>query len=77
MEISCYNTESLFPYADGYYGILPAGLPDRFYSGKGDKVAIGDEVICFAPNTPLEIKERFVKEYSEYMDKQKAEGIFE
>ena len=65
-----------FEYARGYYGILPTGLPDHFYSGDGENVFAEDYVICFKPNTPEEIKQRLVKDYAEWYRKEKELGHY-
>lgn len=75
MEKLLYSSDPLFPYADGLYMILPAGLPERFYLGPGENVTIGNEVICFKPDVPSEIKTRFIKDYSEYVANQNDVGV--
>lgn len=75
MEKLLYNSQSIFPYADGLYMILPSGLPERFYSGSGENVIIANEVMCFKPYIPNEIKARFIKDYSEYVAKQNDLGV--
>lgn len=71
-----YSSKPLFPYAVGYYGILPPGLPDNFYNGEGDHVFTKDYVICFKPETPEDIKQRLIKDYAEYNSKQKESGLY-
>ena len=60
-----YRIEQLFPYASGYYSIFPRGLESRF-DGRGSIVIEDDYIIFFIPNTPENIKQRFIKEYAEY-----------
>ena len=71
-----YSLQPLFPYADGLYMILPAGLPDRFYSGKGEHITVENEVICFKPGTSPEIINRLVSEYSEQKNQQNESGVY-
>jgi len=71
-----YRTEDPFEYAKGYYGILPTGLPDRFYNGDGENVFTEDYVIYFKPNTPKKIRDRFVKEYAEFYKKELELGHY-
>lgn len=71
-----YFSHSQFHYAEGLYMILPIGLPDRFYSGKGEHITIGDDVICFKPDTPSEIIKKLVKEYTEHKNQIKESGVY-
>ncbi len=70
-----YRTESLFSYADGYYAIFPPGQENRKV-GKGSVVIEDDYIVYFNPETPEEIKNRFIKDYAEYYAKEKASGKF-
>jgi len=76
MFINQYSSQSKFPYAEGSYLILPTGLPDRFYSGDGEHVTIGNEVICFKPDTPNEIIKRFVADYTEHLKQKQENGVY-
>ena len=66
-----YRTESLFPYADGYYGIFPRSQEHRRI-GEGSIVIEEDYIIYFKPETPEDIKNRFIKDYAEYHKSQKG-----
>ena len=70
-----YRTEPLFPYADGYYGIFPRGLENRGI-GEGSIVVEEDYIIYFKPETPNNIKQRFITDYAEYHKKEKESGVF-
>lgn len=63
-----YNAKSPFPYADGYYAIFPKVLESRDV-GDGSIVVEDDYIIYFKPETPVDIKERFTKDYAEYYAK--------
>lgn len=75
-----YSSESLFPYAEGYYyGILPRGVLEDRDIGKSSIHIENDYIIYFKENTPEDIKQRFIKDYKEYYVKKKKEqlnGIF-
>ena len=71
-----YQIKDPFEYASGYYGILPPGLPDRFYDSDGEKIFTEDYVICFKPDTPEEIKQRFIREYAEWYKKELELGHY-
>lgn len=72
-----YRNNVLFPYADGYYSVIPAGLPERFYPiDSADRYEIGNDVLCFKENTSEDIKQRLIKDYTEHYEKEKALGIF-
>lgn len=60
-----YSSKPLFPYANGYVLILPRGQEKRDF-GKGSIVIEDDYIIYFKPDTPDEVKIRFVKEYAEH-----------
>lgn len=70
-----YNSTPLFPYADGYYAILPKGLENREI-GAGTIVVEDDYIIYFNPDTPENVKERLIKDYAEYYKKQINSGIY-
>lgn len=70
-----YRTEPLFPYADGYYGIFPKSFENREI-GEGSIVVENEYVIYFKPDTPDDIKQRLIKDYAEYYQKEKASGLF-
>lgn len=73
-----YSSESLFPYAEGYYGVFPIIMEGRDI-GKGSLHIEKDYIIYFKENTPEDIKQRFIKDYKEYYVKKKEEqlnGIF-
>ena len=70
-----YRSQSIFPYAEGYYGIFPRGIEDREV-GEGSIVVEKEYVIYFRPNTPEEIKRRFIKDYAEYYAKEKELGYY-
>lgn len=61
-----YSTESVFPYADGYYAIFPKGLEKNRKIGKGSIVVEEDYIIYFKEDTPEDVKERFIKDYAKY-----------
>lgn len=71
-----YRTEPLFPYAEKYYAILPPALKNNEV-GKGSIVIEDEYIIYFKPDTPENIKQRFIKDYAEYHAKEKASGIFQ
>lgn len=72
-----YRTQSLFPYAEGYYSVMPSGLAERFYPEETERKHIADDyVICFALNTPNDIKQRLIKDYAEYHKKEKESGVY-
>lgn len=71
-----YRSESLFPYASGYYAIFPKGLEKNRKAGAGSLIIEDDYLIYFKPDTPEDIKQRFIKDYAEYHRKQKAEGVY-
>lgn len=71
-----YRTESLFPYADGKYAIMPVGLPERFYPEEKGRVHIEqDYVICFDKDLSDDIKQQLIKDYAEYHKKEKESGL--
>lgn len=71
-----YKREVLFPYAIGYYLIIPRGIEDKYSSKNGTLIKENEYAIFFKEDTPKEIIERFTKEYSEYYEKKKNEGIW-
>lgn len=70
-----YRTESLFPYAEGYYAIFPRGLENKKI-GSGSIVIEEEYIIYFKANTPQKIKDRFTKDYADYYTQKKASGVF-
>lgn len=70
-----YTREPLFSYAEGFYMLLPSGLPKRFYKGDGEYVFTNDYVIYFKPDTPEDIKNRLIEDYSKYVANKKVSGI--
>lgn len=74
-----YRTKPLFPYAENYYMIFPKGMEKGRKVGKGSIVVEEDYIIYFKPETPEDIKQRFIKDYAEYHRKELEEqknGIF-
>ncbi len=72
-----YNPKSPFSYIEGNYSIMPPGLPERFYPKKDeDKYFTEDYVICFMGDVSKELKDRFIKEYTEYFIKMREAGIY-
>ena len=71
-----YNTKPTFPYANGYYAIFPKGLEKNRKVGSGSLIIEEDYLIYFKPDTPENIKQRFVKDYAEYHKKQKEKGVY-
>ena len=70
-----YRKEPLFPYADGYFGIFPKSFANKNI-GNGSIVVEDDYIVYFKPDTPEEIKQRFIKDYAEHCRKQKESGIY-
>ncbi|MBR6792621.1 MAG: hypothetical protein IKM49_05860 [Ruminococcus sp.] len=68
-----YSSKPLFPYASGFYMILPRGIEKSRKVGEGSIVIENDYVIYFKPETPEDIKLRLVKDYVEYHRKKKEE----
>ncbi len=62
-----YKSEPLFPYAIGYCAIFPAGFKRDV--GKGSIHETKDYIIYFKPDTPEDIKQRFIKDYADYFAK--------
>ena len=71
-----YRSESEFPYAEGYYGIFPRGAIEDRPVGAGSIVIEEDYTIYFRPDTPQDVKDRFVKDYAEAYKKRKASGVY-
>lgn len=65
-----YGLNPRFAFANGYFMLLPAGLPERFYEGEGENVHIGNFVICLKKDTPKEIRDRLISEYQSYLSEQ-------
>ena len=70
-----YSKEHPFPYAEKYYMILPVEFARTHEKGEWDVIEQDDYSICFKPNTPDDIKERFVREYAAYYQKMKDKGV--
>lgn len=68
-----YSSRPLFPYASGFYMILPREIEKSRKVGKGSIVVEDDYVIYFRPETPEDIKRRLIKDYAEYHRKKKEE----
>ena len=72
-----YSSEPLFPYADGKYFVMPAGLPKNFYPEEPERMhKIDDYIICFSADISVDIKERLIKDYTEYYKKKWSSSIF-
>ena len=71
-----YNSEPLFPYAINYCMVLPKGLEKNREIGAGSLVIEEDYLIYFKPDTPEDIKQRFIKDYAAYHKKQKESGVY-
>ncbi len=71
-----YNPKSLFPYASGYYAIFPKGLEKNREIGQGSLVIEDDYLIYFKPDTPEDIKTRFIKDYAEYHKKELESEVY-
>lgn len=72
-----YNPISPFPYIEGNYAIMPAGLPERFYPKEAERKYYTEHyVICFNGEVSQELKERFIKEYDAYYRENMKKGIF-
>ena len=70
-----YPSKHIFSYADDYCGVFPRSFEKRDH-GKGS-IEIADEyIIYFKPETPENIKQRFIKEYAEYNRKRKESGLY-
>lgn len=70
--------DNLFPYMPEHsYFVMPAGLPNRFYPEKASrKYEIEDYVICFNVDLPEEIKQRFAKDYEDWIKKEFEMGHY-
>ncbi len=71
-----YHNEHPFPYAKDYYMILPKEFAKKHERGGWEVIEQDGYSICFRPNTPKNIKERFVREYAEYRLKMEEQGIW-
>lgn len=72
-----YPINDPMEYAWEYCSVFPKGLPFRV--DKGTTIEIDDYMLFFVENTPEDIKQRIVKDYTEYFAKIKADeaaGIF-
>ena len=72
-----YSVKSIFLYAEGYYAIFPRGIEINRNVGEGSIVIENDYIIYFKPNTPQEIKERFIKDYAQYHREKNKTGRYE
>ena len=70
-----YLQDQPFPYAEKYYMILPVEFARNHERDGWDVIEQDDYSICFKPNTPDDIKERFVREYAEYYKKMREKGL--
>lgn len=64
-----YYRDDPFPYAKDYVLVIPRGIEDRYGLAGGSIVIQDDYSIYFKPNTPDDIKERFIKDYAKYYKK--------
>ena len=71
-----YNSEPLFQYAMNFCMVFPRGLEKNREIGSGSLIIEDDYLIYFKPDTPEDIKQRFIKDYAEYHNKQKLEGVY-
>lgn len=55
-----YRSAPLFPYAEGYYGVFPRGLEDR-YNGVGTLVIEEGYLLYFKPDTPQDLNQRLCR----------------
>ena len=55
-----------WPYINGYAMVLPKGFEKSRKIGAGSIVVEEDYTIYFTPDTPEDLKHRFVREYAEY-----------
>lgn len=55
-----------WPYINKYAMAFPAGLEQSFEIGNCSVAYEKDYFIVFLPDTPEELKRRFVKDYAEY-----------
>lgn len=70
-----YSSKDLFPYATGYYMVLPRGLEGRDVGG-GSLVIEEDYLIYFKEGTPEDIKNRFIKDYARHHAEEEKEREF-
>ena len=70
-----YRKEPLFPYANGYIAILPKDMRN-IDKGEWSSTEFENDIVYFKPDTPEEIKQRFIKDYAEHCRKQKESGIY-
>lgn len=62
-----------WPYINGYAMVFPKGFEKNRKIGAGFIVAEEDYTIYFTPDTPEDLKQRFVKDYAEYYAQKKEE----
>ena len=55
-----------WPYINGYAMVFPKGFEKNSKIGAGFIVVEEDYIIYFTPETPENLKQRFVKDYAEY-----------
>ncbi len=70
-----YGSKLLFEYAAKYCMVFPRGLEKTREVGAGSLVIEEDYLIYFRPETPDDIKERFIKDYAKYHKEQKDKRI--
>lgn len=71
-----YNSKPLFPYAKDYCMVFPKGLEKNREVGAGSLVVEDDYLIYFKPDTPEDIKTRFIKDYAEHHKKKLESGTY-
>ncbi len=68
-----------WPYINGYAMVFPKGFEKSRKIGVGSIVVEEDYTIYFTPDTPGDLKHRFVREYAEYHAQKREErrqGIY-
>jgi len=68
-----------WPYINGYAMVFPKGFEKSRKIGAGPIVVEEDYTIYFTPDTPEDLKHRFVREYAEYHAqkmKERRQGIY-
>jgi len=78
MYSNCYpeNPDNRFSYADGYCSVFPRGLEKRFKTENGHIVLEKEYIVLVNNDTPKEIEQRFLREYSEYYNKTKKDSFY-
>ncbi len=74
MFIDNYHSKPLFEYATPYCMVFPKGLEKSREIGQGSLVIEDDYLIYFRPETPEDVKTRFIKDYAEYHKKRLESG---